>query len=69
MTCSSLIASLMGNDGLHLARLFRHRGEVVHGSSHTDDLARLSRLASLGIREGMQLHWMLRDDFLVDMRA
>lgn len=63
MTRRSLIVGVTGQDGPYLARLLLRRGDVVHGTSRDADLARLSGLAALGIRDDVQLHSMSPVDF------
>jgi GDPmannose 4,6-dehydratase len=63
MARTALIIGVTGQDGPYLARLLLRRGDVVHGTSRDADLARLSGLAALGIRDDVQLHSMSPVDF------
>src|SRR3569833_2611639 len=63
MAPRAIIVGVTGLDGAYLARLLLQRGIQVHGSSRDAEVARLTGLSALGVRERVQLHSMSPVDF------
>jgi GDPmannose 4,6-dehydratase len=62
-THRALIVGITGQDGAYLARLLLERGYDVHGTSRDAEVARLTGLTALQIRDRVQLHSMSPVDF------
>jgi GDPmannose 4,6-dehydratase len=63
MAKSALIIGVTGQDGAYLTRLLLEKNYIVHGTSRDVELARLSGLATLGVRERVKLHSLSPADF------
>jgi len=63
MAASALIVGVTGQDGAYLARLLLEKGAQVHGTSRDAEVARLTGLSALGVRDRVQLHSMSPVDF------
>lgn len=59
----ALVIGVTGQDGAYLAQWLLAKGYEVHGSSRDADVASMSRLARLGIRERVNIHSISPIDF------
>jgi GDPmannose 4,6-dehydratase len=59
----ALIVGVTGQDGAYLAELLLAKNYEVHGSSRDADVASMSRLERLGIREKVSVHSISPHDF------
>lgn len=59
----ALVVGVTGQDGAYLARWLLSKGYEVHGSSRDADVASMSRLAKLGIRDRVNVHSISPIDF------
>jgi len=63
MASRALIVGVTGQDGAYLARHLLEKGFEIHGTSRDAEVARLTGLSHLGLRERIQLHSMSPVDF------
>ncbi len=63
MSRTALIIGITGQDGAYLARKLLDEGYVVHGSSRDAELARMTGLDALGLRERVTVHSVSPLDF------
>ncbi len=63
MPRTALIIGITGQDGAYLARKLLDEGYVVHGSSRDAELARMTGLDALGLRERVTVHSVSPLDF------
>jgi GDPmannose 4,6-dehydratase len=59
----ALVVGMTGQDGAYLAKWLLSKGYEVHGSSRDADVASMSRLARLGIRDRVKVHSISPIDF------
>lgn len=63
MPRTALIIGVTGQDGAYLARKLLDEGYVVHGSSRDAELARMTGLEALGLKERVTVHSVSPLDF------